>query len=106
QCDRDYKRGPGVPLPFVRRKVLESSYLAQAVHAIVSTPKLGSNHMAVSHATSSGGGGEVFGFECAPDDTFWLAPDRGLYVHANHWIADSVRAQVKDIPLGEMPPAI
>ena len=74
-----------MPLPFIRRKVLESDHLAQAVHTIVATPKLGSNHMAVARHC----GGEAFGFECAPDETFWLAPDRGLYVHANHWIADS-----------------
>ena len=98
ECDRDYTRGPGVPLPFVRRKVLESAYLAQAVQTVVSTPKLGSNHMAVSHC-----GGEAFGFECAPDETFWLAPDRGLYVHANHWIAESARAKVKDTGLAETP---
>jgi len=101
QCDRDYTRGPGVPLPFIRRKVLESAYLANAVHTIMSTPKLGSNHMAVSHC-----GGEAFGFECAPDETFWLAPDRGLYVHANHWIADSARAKVKDTGLAETPCSI
>jgi isopenicillin-N N-acyltransferase-like protein len=101
ECDRDYQRGPGVPLPFIRRKVLESQHLAQAVHTIVSTRKLGSNHMAVSHC-----GGEAFGFECAPDETFWLAPDRGLYVHANHWIADSARAKVKDIGLAETPCSI
>ena len=82
ECDRDYRCGPGVPLPFIRRKVLESATLAQAVQTIVATPKLGSNHMAVSH------GQEAFGFECAPDETFWLAPDRGIYVHANHWIAE------------------
>jgi isopenicillin-N N-acyltransferase-like protein len=101
ECDRDYQRGPGVPLPFIRRKVLESAYLAQAVHTIFSTPRLGSNHMAVSHCE-----GEAFGFECAPDETFWLAPDRGLYVHANHWIADSARAKVKDTGLAETPCSI
>ena len=102
QCDRDYMRGLGVPLPFIRRKVLESAYLANAVQTIMSTPRLGSNHMAVSHL----GGGEAFGFECAPDDTFWLAPDRGLYVHANHWIAEPARAQVKDTGLAETPCSI
>jgi isopenicillin-N N-acyltransferase-like protein len=100
ECDRDYQRGAGVPLPFIRRKVLESAYLAHAVHTIFSTPKLGSNHMAVSHCN------EAFGFECAPDETFWLAPDRGLYVHANHWIADSARAKVKDTGLAETPCSI
>jgi len=101
ECDRDYKRGPGVPLPFIRRKVLESAHLAQAVHTIMSAPKLGSNHMAVSHCD-----GEAFGFECAPDETFWLAPDRGLYVHANHWISDAARARVKDTGLAETPCSI
>jgi isopenicillin-N N-acyltransferase-like protein len=105
ECDRDYQRGPGVPLPFIRRKVLESAFLAHAVRTIFATPKLGSNHMAVSHALRHGGG-EAFGFECAPDDTFWLAPDRGLYVHANHWISDAARAKVKDTGLAETPCSI
>ena len=101
ECDRDYLRGTGVPLPFIRRKVLESAYLAEAVRTIFSTPKLGSNHMAVSHC-----GGEAFGFECAPDETFWLAPDRGVYVHANHWICEAARAKVKDTGLQETPCSI
>src|SRR5258708_18570499 len=103
--DRDYQRGAGVPLPFIRRKVLESAHLADAVHTIFSTPKLGSNHMAVSQATADGRA-EAFGFECAPDETFWLAPDKGLYVHANHWIADAARAKVKDTGLPETPCSI
>jgi len=106
ECDRDYQCGTGVPLPFIRRKVLESAFLAEAVRAIFATPKLGSNHMAVSHAVLQGGGGEAFGFECAPDETFWLAPDRGLYVHANHWISDAARAKVKDTGLAETPCSI
>lgn len=105
ECDRDYRRGEGVPLPFIRRKVLESAFLAEAVRTIFSTPKLGSNHMAVSHDTRHGGG-EAFGFECAPDETFWLAPDRGVYVHANHWICDAARAKVKDTGLQETPCSI
>ncbi len=105
ECDRDYQRGRGVPLPFIRRKVLESAHLAEAVRTIFSTPKLGSNHMAVSQATADGRA-EAFGFECAPDETFWLAPDQGVYVHANHWIADSARTKVKDTGLPETPCSI
>jgi isopenicillin-N N-acyltransferase-like protein len=101
ECDRDYQRGAGVPLPFIRRKVLEAEYLALAVRTIFSTPKLGSNHMAISHC-----GGEAFGFECAPDETFWVAPERGIYVHANHWISESGRAKVKDTGLQETPDSI
>ena len=105
ECDRDYQRGPGVPLPFIRRKVLESAHLAEAVRTIFSTPKLGSNHMAVSQATADGTA-EAFGFECAPDETFWLSPEQGVYVHANHWIADAARAKVKDTGLAETPCSI
>jgi isopenicillin-N N-acyltransferase-like protein len=105
ECDRDYQRGAGVPLPFIRRKVLESTHLSDAVRTIFSTPKLGSNHMAVSQATADGRA-EAFGFECAPDETFWLAPDKGLYVHANHWIAEPARAKVKDTGLQETPCSI
>jgi isopenicillin-N N-acyltransferase-like protein len=105
ECDRDYQRGAGVPLPFIRRKVLEAAFLAQAVQTIVSTPKPGSNHMAVSQATADGEA-EAFGFECAPDDTFWIAPDRGLYVHANHWISEAARTKVKDTGLAETPDSI
>jgi isopenicillin-N N-acyltransferase-like protein len=101
ECDRDYQRGAGVPLPFIRRKVLEAEYLALAVRTVFSTPKLGSNHMAISHC-----GGEAFGFECAPDETFWVAPERGIYVHANHWISESGRAKVKDTGLQETPDSI
>ena len=107
ECDRDYQRGPGVPLPFIRRKVLEAEYLALAVRTIFSTHKLGSNHMAISHSTlEGGGGGEAFGFECAPDETFWVAPERGLYVHANHWISEAGRAKVRDTGLQETPDSI
>lgn len=106
ECDRDYTRGPGVPLPFIRRKVLEAEHLALAVRTIFQTHRLGSNHMAISHGVFGGGGGEAFGFECAPDETFWLAPEHGLYVHANHWIADSARAKVKDTGLAETPDSI
>jgi isopenicillin-N N-acyltransferase-like protein len=105
ECDRDYQRGPGVPLPFIRRKVLESRHLSDAVRTIFSTPKLGSNHMAVSQATADGRA-EAFGFECAPDETFWLAPDQGIYVHANHWIGEAARAKVKDTGLAETPCSI
>jgi isopenicillin-N N-acyltransferase-like protein len=106
ECDRDYQRGAGVPLPFIRRKVLEAEYLALAVRTIFSTPKLGSNHMAISHGMVGGGGGEAFGFECAPDETFWVAPENGLYVHANHWISEAARAKVKDTGLQETPDSI
>ena len=89
--------GPACRWRFIRRKVLESEHLALAdARGRTSTPKLGSNNMAVSHC-----GGVAIDFECAPDETFWVAPERGLYVHANHWIAGSARAKLKDTGIAE-----
>src|SRR4051812_30508644 len=38
ESSRDYRQ-IGVPLPLIRRKALESSYLAHAMHAVYATPK-------------------------------------------------------------------
>lgn len=90
ESDRDYTR-IGIPLPFIRRKVLESEYVAHAVHAVYATPKSGSNNMAVSHRD-----GFVVNFECAPDETFCMEPEGGLLVHSNHWLSPIALGKLKD----------
>ena len=99
-CDRDYRR-TGVPLPLVRRAVLESGEAALAVRAITATPKSGSNNMMLSCA-----GGWAANFECAPDEAFPLAPDDGLLVHANHWIGRAALAKVVDTGLADSPDSL
>jgi isopenicillin-N N-acyltransferase-like protein len=71
ECDRDYRQ-IGVPLALIRRKVLESEHLALAMQAVYGTPKSGANNMIVSHAD-----GVAIDFECAPDETFLVHPERG-----------------------------
>lgn len=78
-CDRDY-RHLGVPLALLRRKVLETPHLALALQAVYCTPKSGSNNLMLSHAD-----GVALDIECAPDESFLLQPEQGLFVHANHW---------------------
>ena len=97
ECDRDY-RTLGVPLALIRRKVLESAHLALAMHAVYATPKSGANNMIVSHA-----GGVAIDFECAPDETFQVHPDRGLLVHANHWVSPVALAKLKDTGIANTP---
>ena len=63
ECDRDYQRGPGVPLPFIRRKVLEAPLALRCRPSFAA--QLGSNHMAVSHATALGAR-RGFGFNARP----------------------------------------
>ena len=97
ECDRDYRQ-LGVPLALIRRKVLESAHLALAMHAVYVTPKSGANNMMVSHAD-----GVAIDFECAPDETFLVHPDRGLLVHANHWVSPVALAKLVDTGIANTP---
>lgn len=87
----DHKRPGGVPLPLIRRKVLECTHLAEAIRVIAATPKSGSNNMMVSTAA-----GEAIGFECLPDEAIWYRPEGGLLVHANHFVTQAARARAAD----------
>ena len=90
-----------MPLPFIRRKVLESEHLALAMRAVYATPKSPSNNMIVSHA-----GGIAIDFECAPDETFQVHPDNGLLVHANHWQSPVALAKLKDTGIANTPDSL
>jgi isopenicillin-N N-acyltransferase-like protein len=97
ECDRDYRQ-VGVPLALIRRKVLESEHLALAMRAVYATPKSAANNMIVSHA-----GGVAIDFECAPDETFQVHPERGLLVHANHWVSPVALAKLRDTGIANTP---
>jgi isopenicillin-N N-acyltransferase-like protein len=97
ESDRDYRQ-TGVPLALIRRKVLESEHLALAMRAVYATPKSAANNMIVSHA-----GGVAIDFECAPDETFQVHPERGLLVHANHWVSPVALAKLKDTGVANTP---
>ena len=97
ECDRDYRQ-LGVPLALIRRKVLESEHVALAMRAVYATPKSGANNMMVSHM-----GGVAIDFECAPDETFQVHPERGLLVHANHFVSPVALAKLKDTGIANTP---
>ena len=97
QSDRDY-RDIGVPLALIRRKVLEQQHVALAMRAVHATAKSASNNMMVSHC-----GGVAIDFECAPDETFMVMPDRGLLVHANHWVSQVALGKLKDTGIAGTP---
>ena len=101
ESDRDYRQ-LGVPLALLRRKVLEQTHLALAIHAICSTPKSASNNIAVSHS----GGGMVFDFECAPDEVFEVAPREGVLVHANHWQSAAAAVKLREEGIKSSPDSL
>jgi isopenicillin-N N-acyltransferase-like protein len=100
ETDRDYRR-LGVPLALIRRKVLEQKQLAAAMRAVYATPKSAANNMIVSQAN-----GVAIDFECAPDETFQIHPERGLIVHANHFQSPIALSKLKDTGIANTPDSL
>lgn len=84
---------PGIPLSVIRRLVLEAETYPAALQAVASSPRTVSNNMIISYA---GDGGEAFDLETTPEEIFWLVPDNGLLVHANHFLSPAAQAKVVD----------
>jgi len=101
ESDRDY-RDIGVPLALIRRKVLQESAPAMAMHAVYATRKSAANNMIVS-ASRADGQGVAIDFECAPDETFQVHPEAGLLVHANHFVSPIALAKLRDTGVANTP---
>ena len=100
ESDRDFTQ-TGVPLPLIRRKVLEQQHYALAILTIVATPKACSNNMIVSTAE-----GFAVDLECAPDEVFPLHAEDGRIVHANHWLSGVALSKLKDTGLASVPDSL
>jgi isopenicillin-N N-acyltransferase-like protein len=100
ESDRDYRR-LGVPLALIRRKVLENEHLALAMRTVYATPKSAANNMIVSHC-----GGIAIDFECAPDETFQVHAERGLLVHANHFVSAVALSKLRDTGIQNTPDSL
>lgn len=100
ESDRDYRR-LGVPLALIRRKVLEQKQVAASMRAVYTTAKSGANNMIVSQAN-----GIAIDFECAPDETFQVHPERGLIVHANHFQSPVALSKLKDTGIANTPDSL
>jgi isopenicillin-N N-acyltransferase like protein len=97
KSDRDHRQA-GIPLPLIRRRVLEGAHLADGIRLVATTPKSCSSNMMLSTAA-----GFAIDFECAPDEAFALYPDGGLLAHANHWTCPSALAKLKDTGIAGVP---
>jgi isopenicillin-N N-acyltransferase like protein len=45
-------------------------------------------------------------FECAPDETFQVHPDRGLLVHANHFVSPVALGKLRDTGVANTPDSL
>jgi len=97
QSDRDFGRS-GIPIPFVRRKILASASLADAVGVVIRSPRtFSSNHM-ISDAA-----GFAINLEASPEEVFWLLPERGMLIHANHFKNPAAKAKLMDTVVSRFP---
>jgi len=71
----------GVPWIFLTRRVLESSYLAQALGYVLNTGRAHSINFLIGYAA-----GEAVNLETSPVETHVLWPENGICVHTNHYL--------------------
>jgi isopenicillin-N N-acyltransferase-like protein len=100
-CDLDFKRAGNAPLVLIRRRMLESPGLNQAMTALWATTRYCANNMIAAQA-----GGWGVSLECAPNEIFWLPPVDGVVVHTNHWLCPVARSRLRDTRIGERPDSI
>ena len=103
-CDEDFRKGAGVPLVLLRRRVLEAANLAQAMKTIWASKRYCANNMILAQATAHDGSG--ISLETSPGEIFWTLPENDLLVHANHWMAPSAVMKLRDPGLPQRPDSI
>lgn len=85
ETDRDRKQS-GVPLPFIRRKILASRIMAEAMKALMEAKKTSSTNCLIGSKE-----GVAIDIEATPENFYVLYPDKGLLVHANHFVYPHIR---------------
>ena len=72
----------GIPQPYIRRKVLDSRTLHDALAAVFKSTQSICTNLLISQRE-----GEAVDLETTPGRHGWLLPTNGLIVHANHFMA-------------------
>jgi isopenicillin-N N-acyltransferase-like protein len=72
----------GIPQPFIRRKILDSAGLDDALHAVFSSRQSLCTNLLITHRD-----GFAIDLETTPARHGWLYPEDGMLVHANHFQA-------------------
>jgi isopenicillin-N N-acyltransferase like protein len=107
--DRDYRQLADVPQVLVRRKMLEAQDINAAMKILWRTRRFCSHNLMLAQAGVNRDGaasGEAINLECAPDEIFWLTPQKGVLVHANHWLCPVARTKLRERGLAENPDSI
>jgi len=93
QTDHDFGLD-GVPVPLIRRRILMSRWLGEAMRVVFDAPRTFSNNLMISQRD-----GECIDLEATPREVFWIHAEGGLLVHANHFTSPGALAKVHDLGL-------
>ncbi|EKF18316.1 C45 family autoproteolytic acyltransferase/hydolase [Nitratireductor pacificus] len=98
--DRDYGR-LGLPSPVLRRQMIHSGSLGEAIGLVYGSDPSFSHALAASDAD-----GAAVILESAPGLTEWLMPKDGVLTHTNHFKSDPARTKLVDINLARCPDSL
>ena len=89
-------RGVGIPVTFLRRKVLSSRSFEEARKLISESRRSVSCNFMLASAE-----GKALDLEAHPDGADLLNPVRGILTHANHFVVDPAKNALEDSPRGD-----
>jgi isopenicillin-N N-acyltransferase-like protein len=79
---RQFGKSNGVPSPYIRRRVLDSANMNDALEEIFKAKQNGCTNLLLAHKD-----GVVISVETTPGRHGWMYPTDGILVHTNHFIA-------------------
>lgn len=74
--------GLGIPQPFIRRRILDSSDMQEALSAVFDSKQSICTNLLITHRD-----GFAIDIETTPARHGWMYPTDGLLVHTNHFVA-------------------
>jgi isopenicillin-N N-acyltransferase-like protein len=80
----------GVPIPILRRRILNSRHYYEAIDVLTRSARGASGNYVLAHRD-----GVAIDFETTPDQVYAVYPERGLLTHSNHF--QSVVAQTQGV---------
>jgi isopenicillin-N N-acyltransferase-like protein len=89
----------GIPIPLVRRSMLESDSYGYAIEKLICSKRASSANYIVADKA-----GMAINFEMTPNDFFQMYPENGVLAHANHFIAG--RGFVEDVLVKGFPDSV
>lgn len=89
-------RGEGIPVTFLRRRVLSCKTFADAKNLLKTTKRSVSNNMMLASAE-----GKAVNIEAYPGGCDILEPENGILTHANHFTVNPALNALEDSPRGE-----